>query len=92
MAKRWFLFLFVFVSLAALVSGCGGGEKERTPAATSTPAAAVTGTPAATPTPSGLAFTYGVVRVLTSETPAKAVIEIKDGEGNILYTVEIPAE
>jgi hypothetical protein len=52
----------------------------------------VTGTPAATPTPSGLAFTYGVVRVLTSETPAKAVIEIKDGEGNILYTVEIPAE
>jgi alkaline phosphatase D len=60
MAKRWFLFLFLFVPLAALVAGCGGEEKEGTPAATSTPAAAVTGTPAATPTPSALAFTYGV--------------------------------
>jgi len=32
------------------------------------------------------------VKVLTSETPAKVVIEIKDGEGNILHTLEIPEE
>jgi alkaline phosphatase D len=60
MAKRWFLFIFVGVSLAALVAGCGGGEEEGTPAATSTPTAAVTGTPAATPTPSEVGFSYGV--------------------------------
>ena len=35
---------------------------------------------------------YGLVKVLTSETPAKVVIEIKDGEGNLLHTVEIVEE
>jgi alkaline phosphatase D len=60
MARKWFLSLLLFVSLAALVAGCGGEEKEGTPAATPTPAAAVTATPAATPTPSAVAFTYGV--------------------------------
>ena len=35
---------------------------------------------------------YRLVKVLTSETPAKVVIEIKDGEGNILHTLEIPEE
>jgi hypothetical protein len=32
------------------------------------------------------------VKVLTSETPAKVVIEIKDAEGNALHTVEIAGE
>ncbi|MGQ9572631.1 MAG: alkaline phosphatase D family protein [Dehalococcoidia bacterium] len=35
------------------------------------------------------AFNYGLVKVLTSETPAKVLIEIKDQEGKILHTVEI---
>ncbi len=34
-------------------------------------------------------YNYGLVKVLTSETPARVVLEIKDLEGNILYTVEI---
>jgi len=38
------------------------------------------------------AYNYGLVKVLTSETPAKVVIEIKDGEGNVLNTVELPEE
>jgi alkaline phosphatase D len=37
-------------------------------------------------------YNYGLVKVLTSETPAKVVLEIKDGEGNILHTLEIPEE
>jgi len=37
-------------------------------------------------------YNYGLVRVLASETPAKVVIEIKDGDGNLLHTVEIPEE
>jgi alkaline phosphatase D len=35
-------------------------------------------------------YNYGLVKVLTGETPAKVVIDIKDGEGNIMYTTEIP--
>lgn len=35
-------------------------------------------------------YNYGLVRVLTSETPARVLIEIKDGDGNLLHTVEIP--
>jgi alkaline phosphatase D len=38
------------------------------------------------------AFNYGLVKVLTSETPAKVVIEIKDQEGEILNIVELPEE
>ena len=34
-------------------------------------------------------YNYGLVKVLTSETPAKVVIEIKDGEGNLMHTLEI---
>jgi len=60
MARRWFLFLFMFASLAALVSACGEEEEEGTPAARATPTATVTATAAATPTPSGAAFTHGV--------------------------------
>jgi hypothetical protein len=37
-------------------------------------------------------YNYGLVKVLTGETPAKVVIDIKDGEGNIMYTTEIPEE
>ena len=37
-------------------------------------------------------YNYGLVKVLTSETPARVLIEIKDGEGNILHTLEIPEE
>jgi len=37
-------------------------------------------------------YNYGLVKVLTSETPAKVVIEIKDGEGNLMHTLEIPEE
>ncbi len=37
-------------------------------------------------------YNYGLVKVLTSETPAKVILEIKDGEGNILHTLEIPEE
>ncbi len=37
-------------------------------------------------------YNYGLVKVLTSETPAKVVIEIKDGDGNLLHTLEIPEE
>ncbi|UCH87460.1 MAG: alkaline phosphatase D family protein, partial [Dehalococcoidia bacterium] len=37
-------------------------------------------------------YNYGLVKVLTSETPAKVVIEIKDGDGNLMHTVEIPEE
>jgi len=48
MARRWFLFLLLLGSLAALVAGCGEEEEEGTPAAT------------ATPTPSEAAFTHGV--------------------------------
>jgi len=35
---------------------------------------------------------YRLVRVLTSETPARVLIEIKDGEGNLLHTLEIAEE
>ena len=37
-------------------------------------------------------YNYGLVRVLSSETPARVVIEIKDLEGNVLNTVEIAEE
>jgi alkaline phosphatase D len=37
-------------------------------------------------------YNYGLVWVLTSETPARVVIEIKDGEGNLMHTVEIVEE
>jgi alkaline phosphatase D len=37
-------------------------------------------------------YNYGLVKVLTSETPARVEIEIKDGEGNLLHTVDIPEE
>lgn len=37
-------------------------------------------------------YNYGLVKVLTSETPARVLIEIKDGEGNLLHTLEIPEE
>jgi alkaline phosphatase D len=37
-------------------------------------------------------YNYGLVRVLSSETPARVVIEIKDVEGNVLNTVEIAEE
>jgi alkaline phosphatase D len=37
-------------------------------------------------------YNYGLVRVLTSETPAKVVIEIKDGDGNLMHTVGIVEE
>jgi len=37
-------------------------------------------------------YNYGLVKVLTSETPARVLIEIKDGEGNLMHTVEIPEE
>ena len=48
MVRRWVGLLFLLVSLAALVAGCGDEEEEGTPAAT------------ATPTPSEAAFTHGV--------------------------------
>jgi hypothetical protein len=35
-------------------------------------------------------YNYGLVKVMTGETPAKVVIDVKDGEGNIMYTTEIP--
>jgi len=38
------------------------------------------------------AYNYGLVRVLTGETPARVVIEIKDAEGNVLNTVDIAEE
>jgi phosphodiesterase/alkaline phosphatase D-like protein len=37
-------------------------------------------------------YNYGLVKVLTSETPAKVVIEIKDGDGNLMHTLEIVEE
>jgi alkaline phosphatase D len=37
-------------------------------------------------------YNYGLVRVLTSETPARVMIDIKDGDGNVLYTVEVPEQ
>jgi alkaline phosphatase D len=37
-------------------------------------------------------YNYGLVKVLTSETPARVEIEIKDGEGNLLHTVDIEEE
>jgi len=37
-------------------------------------------------------YNYGLVRVLTGETPARVVIEIKDGDGNLLHTLEIVEE
>jgi alkaline phosphatase D len=37
-------------------------------------------------------YNYGLVKVLTSETPAKVVIEIKDGDGNLMHALEIPEE
>jgi len=36
------------------------------------------------------AYNYGLVKVLTSETPARVLIEIKDLEGKVLHTVEVP--
>jgi phosphodiesterase/alkaline phosphatase D-like protein len=56
MVRKWVGFLFLLVSLAALVAGCGEEEEEGTPAATATPTATV----AATPTPSEAAFPHGV--------------------------------
>jgi len=37
-------------------------------------------------------YNYGLVRVLTSETPARVVIDIKDVQGNVLNSVEIAEE
>jgi alkaline phosphatase D len=37
-------------------------------------------------------YNYGLVKVLTSETPARVVIEIKDGDGKLMHTVDIPEE
>jgi phosphodiesterase/alkaline phosphatase D-like protein len=37
-------------------------------------------------------FSYGLVKVTTSTTPARVQIQIKDLEGTVLYTVDIPEE
>jgi hypothetical protein len=37
-------------------------------------------------------FNYGLVKVTTSTTPARVQIEIKDLEGQVLYTVDIEEE
>ena len=37
-------------------------------------------------------FNYGLVKVMTSTTPARVQIEIKDLEGQVLYTVDIEEE
>jgi len=37
-------------------------------------------------------YNYGLVKVLTSETPARVVIEIKDGDGNLMHMLEIAEE
>jgi alkaline phosphatase D len=37
-------------------------------------------------------FNYGLVKVMTSTTPARVQIQIKDLEGQVLHTVDIPEE
>ncbi|HEY5475696.1 MAG TPA: hypothetical protein VIK11_03180, partial [Tepidiformaceae bacterium] len=47
------------LSIAALVSGCGGSSSSSTPTSAPATQAATTGTPGATATPSGLAADIG---------------------------------
>jgi len=87
MVRRWVGFLFLLVSLAALVVGCGEEEEEGARTATATPTATV----AATPTPSEAAFTHGVASGDVTDTSV-ILWTRADAEGEVTAEVALDGQ